>query len=127
MKRAIVVLLAISMVGCASIPPQEYYGAEDPFSSQLDHYYVEREKGKRTFLWSVVGVASTLVLASVARTASSMGAVSPTAGTVAEMTGYAAVAAGSITGYLGFRRWEQGSSDYLETLRLQSQYYNLVQ
>lgn len=122
----VVGFIAVSILGCASIPPQEYYGAEDPFSRQLDHYYIERKSGQHHLYTAALILATSIVATSAMRSGASLGWYDDDIGVAAEIAGYALAAGSSAYGVYGYRRWRDGSEAYIETLRLQSQYYNLI-
>lgn len=128
MKKIVLIFAAASFVGCTTVNPQneQYYASEDPFARQLEIHSYERQQGKKWIQWSAVGIAATLVGASVARTGVSMEWWGEPVGNIGEVAGYALVTAGSVTGYLGYERWRIASEEYIETLHLQSQYYNLI-
>lgn len=124
MKKIVLILAAASFVGCASLPPQEYYGAEDPFSQQLDYYYVEKEKGRNWLQNSAIAVVAGIAGASIARTGISSGWWGEEAGNAVVVLGSTVVVGAAATGYIGYRKWDENSDYYIDTLRLQSQYYN---
>ena len=96
------------------------------FEQKLDLYYVQRNRGIRATRWGVIGVLSGFVLASTALTLEGAGVIEPPVSTIATVGTYAIVGGSAGASAWGFWRWRTASDDYLETLRLQTRYYNIT-
>lgn len=117
---ASVLFMAPAIAGADSV-------TDAKFEEQLDVFYVEREKGVRRTFAGVLGLIGGLVFSSTVVTMRSAGYIEDdTVSGWLTAGGYAiTIGSGVLTG-LGFRKWRSASDDYLETLRLQTQYYNVV-
>lgn len=96
------------------------------FEEKLDLYYVERERGINATRWGVIGVVGGFVLASTVLTLDGAGVIEAPVSTWATVGSYAVTGVAAGTSVWGFWRWRSASDDYLETLRLQTRYYNIV-
>lgn len=98
----------------------------DPFEPDLERYYIQREAGSSILFWSVLSLAAGFIGGSTCSTMNSLGYMDPAAADPCVITSYCIVSVSAIVGFIGFLVWKDGSEKYIDTLRLQSQYYNLV-
>ena len=122
MKIVCILLVAALLGSCASQPRK--VGIDDPFSDQLAHYHYLQRNYRRLF------VAATLVFLA----AISCGTVFATINSLSDNDDYVPYLATSYSlsiasfGFGGFSliQWSRNADAYLETLRLQQQYYNII-
>lgn len=117
------VVLATS---CATIPPEERYTVEEHFRADLDRYWIERQEGRRQARWSAITLVTATILGSVLVSGVGLGWYDEGVGNTGQIVSYGVVGASGLVYILGIRKWDRGNAAYIETLRLQSQYYNLI-
>lgn len=98
----------------------------ESFARRLYEYEVDRNQSRGLMRWSIGGGIAALVIGSVAVTLSSAEMLNAD---VARYTTYGAqglAAASGVGLVIGYRGWTENTDGYLETLRLQTQYYNVI-
>lgn len=101
---------------------------EARFEEHLDSYERRKNSGGLFMGWGLAGLVFSVIASSAVMTAQGVGAFegSGTLGPILIGSSYGLIAvSGGATGF-GFVRWKRASDGYLETLRLQTQYYNLI-
>jgi hypothetical protein len=124
MKKFFVLVLAALFVSCSS--QANYYHLDDPFSEQLDTYYNNQASYKDRLIFSSLVFAGSLITATIFTTYRSYNGGS-TFNTVGIYTTYGLTALSASYGAYNFSKWSSNMDLYLETLRLQTQYYNIIQ
>lgn len=114
----------------SSLARREYLSARDQvaesFARQLYGYERDRDNGTMMMTYGVVGGIIALVVGSTALTLATAELLDPT---VAQYINYGAYGIGITAGVsfgFGHRHWTRATNAYLDTLRLQTQYYNLI-
>ena len=101
-------------------------GYSSPFEDELNTLYYTRNFGGNVMWVGSILTLSGFVLTSTAVTAQGLGKLDSSAAVPCIITGYIfTIVSAAITGW-GFSTWYQSSNDYQDTLRLQSQYYNIL-
>lgn len=118
--------LLVLPVSCASTGGNYYYHPDDPFSEQLDLSYNRQAKHKRRLFIAALCFAGGFVLASCFNTARSMDWGNERFNQAGQGIAYAGAAAAAGFGVFSFLRWSKYTDEYLTTLRLQTQYYNIL-
>jgi len=118
------VMFAAMLSGCSSVP----YRAEsnDPFSRQLDSLDAQRHNAQGWMLASGIALGVGVGGGTTFSTLSSTGAVQPPASTIGLISSYALSLVAIGVGIWSFIRYQHATNDYLGTLRLETQYYNLL-
>jgi hypothetical protein len=125
MKQICVFLAALSLVSCRTAAP--FYHSDDPFSEQLDLYYGRQQKSKNRLFISVVVLAAGIAAGSYFNTARSRHFGSTSLNNAGLYSSYALSTAASAFGIFCFAGWSKYTDLYFETLRLQTQYYNILE
>jgi amino acid permease len=112
------------LCSCAGQP--NYYHIDDPFSEQLDTYFNTQARYKNKLIFSALVFAGGLIGSTVFTTYRSYNG-SSTANTIGIFTSYGLTALSATYGGWCFYKWSGNMDLYLETLRLQTQYYNIIQ
>ncbi len=107
--------------------PELITGAyKSPFEDELNTLYWNRNVSGANFLWgtslTVVGFAAT----STVLTLQGLGRFTGQNATTALVASYSTTAVAAIIALTGFWGWYDNSNKYADTLRLQSQYYNIL-
>jgi hypothetical protein len=110
---------------CASHGPY-YYHPDDPFSEQLDLSYNRQAKHKRNLFIAALCFTGGFLLASYFSTAHSMDFGEPWFNRTGQSIAYGGAVAAVGVGVFSFIRWSKYTDEYLTTLRLQTQYYNIL-
>lgn len=124
MKLAAFLLIALSLASCKTAP---FYHGEDPFSGQLDMYYSRQQRSKTGLLFSTIVLAAGITAGSYFTTARSQHFGSTSLNNAGVYSSYALSAAAAGFGIYYFTRWSKNTDLYLATLRLQTQYYNVLE
>ena len=121
---AIAIVLTLSLSGCATFVPTP---TNDPFTRALDTYYGKRKADQAWMLASVSTAAAGAIGATTFNTLNSLNLMDPHAATIGTVISaiLGTLAAGS--SIWAFVDYSRANNDYMETLKLQSQYYNLLQ
>jgi hypothetical protein len=124
--KALCVILVFCVIlgGCQSTG--NYYHTDDPFSEQLDYYYNNQQKHKKWFVLSALAFAGTFAFGTYFATNRSLGNDS-LFNNIGFYSSYALAAGAFAFGGYTFYQWSTNNDLYLETLRLQTQYYNVLQ
>ncbi|MDR2094654.1 MAG: hypothetical protein LBP76_03945 [Treponema sp.] len=125
MKPLALSLIVMLLVSCAS-NRQFYYHGEDPFSEQLDEYYNSQKKHKRNLIISAASFGGGFLMGTYFMTARSMDFGDPVFNQIGIYTAYIGSAAALGFGIYSFIKWSRNMDLYLETLKLQTQYYNII-
>ena len=104
-----------------------YKVPRDLFENDLDEYRDIINRRSRIMNASIFILAAGFITGSVFQTTKSAGATGEDFSNIFIYSSYGASAIGSIGAVYGFTGWKKNTEKYLDTLRLQSQYYNLVQ
>jgi hypothetical protein len=128
MKRLFVILILFSFLftfsGCASAPK---VNSNDPFSERLDSLYQQRKKTNTVLTFSVIGIGTSFIGGSLVATMHGLGNLNQHDYDVGNWIFYSLGTASTLCGVISFVKWDKSMNDYLETLRLQTQYYNIVE
>ena len=98
----------------------------DPFEEDLDRYYMGRATGSNLLLTGVIGLATSFIAGSTLQTLYSLDMIGNDFAQPAIISSYCVVSVSAVTAFIGFIVWKGNSDKYLDTLRLQANYYNLV-
>lgn len=120
----LIISLLVSITSCATSPRIR---SDDPFSEQLDNLYQKRLFAQRGLTISVISIGVGLIGGTAFATLHSLGAVSNNVYPWGLYSSYGLSVLGVGAGITSFVIWNNSMNDYLETLRLQSQYYNTQQ
>ena len=118
------ILLVFSILGCASV---ERVSSDDPFSQQLDIEYANRQNAQNWMLTSAIALVIGVIGGTVCTTLGNISQLNQTAAIVGIVTSYSLSRVGAGVGTVELLRWNRAFDEYLETLRLQSQYYNTIE
>jgi hypothetical protein len=124
MRKICILLLVTFLVSCAGQPA--YYHIDDPFSEQLDTYFNTQVSYKRKLIVSSLVFAGSLIGGTIFTTYRSYNG-SSTLNYIGIYTTYGLTALSATYGGYCFYKWSDNMDLYLETLRLQTQYYNIIQ
>jgi hypothetical protein len=102
----------------------EYYN--NPFEAQLDEYKKQYDKGRNRMTWGLILSAVFIVNGTVFQTMDSLGIVNETLADIMIYSSYGAVPVCSAWSIAGLSKWNKNSENYLQTLKLETQYYNLI-
>ena len=126
MKTLSVLLIAAFLLqGCSS--QQKRISIDDPFSDQLAYYYKKQQQSKTALLASALAFSGSFAAGTYFATSRSLGKNSARLNNAGLFTAYPVSAASFGFGIWSFIKWSGYVDAYLETLRLQTQYYNVVQ
>lgn len=121
----VLVTAALALGGCATT--QNYHlKTNDPFSRQLNDLYAERVNAAHWLLASGGALGVGVTVGTTFSTLHGLGIVAPPASTVGLLSSYAFSLLGAGVGIWAAVRYNRAVNDYLATLRLETQYYNLV-
>ncbi len=104
----------------------EYYIYNNPFEYDLDVYKHKMGIGSKLMITGVIGSITSIALTSYIQTQVSAGQLNADNWIPALWAGYALTAGFSGTGIFGVFYWKHHAENYYETLKLQTQYYNLI-
>jgi O-antigen/teichoic acid export membrane protein len=124
MRKFLIPLLITLLVSCAGQPP--YYHIDDPFSEQLDTYFNTQRSFKNKLIFSSLIFAGGLIGGTIFTTYRSYNGDS-TLNSIGIYTTYGLTAVSAAYSGYCFFKWSKNMDLYLETLRLQTQYYNIIQ
>jgi len=117
------VLIVIMFTSCASQPKK--IGIDDPFSDQLYFYYRKQQWGRRWFFVSTLSLAGSFAVGSYFATTRALGNTS-LFNDIGYYSSYGLAAGSFGMSIYSFYLWSKYTDAYLETLRLQTQYYNII-
>jgi hypothetical protein len=98
---------------------------DDPFSYQLARYYQRQKSWKTSLFVSTLIFAGSFAAGSYFVTSRSLDGAS-VGNDIGVYSGYSATLLSFGIGALSFYGWSKNIDAYLETLRLQTQYYNII-
>jgi hypothetical protein len=121
-----VCLIAVLLfsTSCATPPHIE---SDDPFSQQLDRMYQARLNSRHALTVSVCGLAAGILGATFFATMHGFGNIDDNVYKIGLYSSYGVAVVGTVAGVYSFISWNNSMNDYLETLRLQANYYNAIQ
>jgi len=122
-KLTALILAAALLFGCASAPKK--IGIDDPFSDQLEFYYRRQQSGKTWFLASALAFGVFFAAGTYFATERALNGYT-SFNTFGLYSAYAVGLGASGFGAYSFYRWSKNNNLYLQTLRLQTQYYNVI-
>ena len=122
--KIISILLVVSVL-CSCSTYQKKIGVDDPFSDQLEFYYRKQQSGKNFFLISAVMFATVFAYGTYFATERSLRDYT-TLNSFGVWSAYILAPGFFGLGAYSFYQWSKNSNLYLETLRLQTQYYNVI-
>ena len=118
-------VLAFTMLaGCATFVPTP---TNDPFTQQLDKLYTQRQQDQTWMIASAATAAAGSVAATTFTTLDSLNKIQPNTANIGTIISYIFTAIGAGSTVWSFIEYNKAVGDYMETLKLQTQYYNLLQ
>lgn len=123
-KLVAVALLLVCIVSCATV---ERVSSDDPFSNQLDRLDSNRQHAQDWLLASSITLVVGLITGTVATTLNSLGQIDPGLATGLIIASYSVSTLSAGWGTYQFFVFKNNFDEYLQTLRLQTQYYNTIQ
>jgi hypothetical protein len=122
----IVALLLCSLLvfSCATAPRVD---SDDPFSAQLDREYAARQNSGDWMLGCAISLVSFVIGGTIVTTLYNTNNVNQGTAIPLLVTSYTLSLASGGLGIYEFVRYKNSFNDYLETLRLQTQYNNAIQ
>jgi len=122
--KVIAVALTLVLSGCSTFVPTP---TSDPFTAQLNRYYAQRKADQAWMIASVSTAAAGAIGATTFNTLNSLNLMDPHAATIGTVISaiLGTLAAGSTI--WAFVEYDTSNNNYMETLKLQTQYYNLLQ
>ncbi len=118
------ILLASILSACATTPYR--VESNDPFSRQLDSLDAKRHNAQAWMLASAISLGVGVGSGTTFSTLASLGSVQPPASTIGLISSYSLSLLAIGVGIWSFLRYNKATNDYLGTLRLETQYYNLL-
>ncbi len=117
-------VLAAFTFSCATVERTE---SDDPFAPQLDNYYAKRQTAQ-TWMFACASVLAISALGGTAfTTLNSMQAMDHTWAILGIVSCYTIGAASTGFGIYEYTQFDKYFNLYLETLRLQTKYYNEIE
>ena len=116
--------LCLSVAACATVARTD---SDDPFSNQLDNQYATRTNAQNWMLASAISLALGVVTGTIFTTMSNMNQMSQTTAFFGIIASYSVSTVAAGVGTYELFRWNKAFDEYLETLRLQTQYYNAIE
>lgn|GEM_PF-3681246 len=98
----------------------------ESFEIDLNNYSNQKNIGFTFLMSGAIGLSLGFVSGSTFTTLNSLGIVDPSISSPMTIASYITVSVSAIVGIIGFLIWKDGIDNYLETLRIQAQYYNLT-
>ena len=123
-RLLIVALVVISIIGCASM---ERVSSDDPFSARLDTLNFNRINAQNWMLASAVTLVVGLIAGTALTTTTNLGTIDQGTGKAWIIVSYSVSTLAAGAGTYFFFDYNRQMNDYLETLRLQTQYNNAIQ
>jgi hypothetical protein len=118
------ILLSVLLASCVSV---ERVSSDDPFSNQLDTLYAKRTNAGDWMLACAVILAAGVVSGTVSTTLYNTGNLAPGWAVPLIVASYCVSTIAAGWGTYQFYNFDKYFNEYLETLRLQSQYYNTIE
>jgi len=109
-----------------SYPSSIYYKYNDPFKRDLDTYKHRMNVGNVMLVMGMITLITGPILGTVSKTLEGRGRIPSTLATPLNYTSYSLISIGSGLSLTGLFMWKKNSEKYYETLRIQTQYYNLI-
>jgi|SRR5208283_3761181 len=127
--KATIKLVAFAVVltflfSCATV---DRVSSDDPFSNQLDTLYSKRQNSEHWIFASALTLAASVITGTVFTTLYNLNKVDSRTATAAIITSYSISALATGWGTYQFFNFDKYFNEYLETLRLQTQYNNAIQ
>jgi hypothetical protein len=126
MKKLLLLICAGMLLAASCTTTEFYYTGTDPFSEQLDFYYRRQQVSKTYLLLSSVIFASGFIAGSYFTTARSVDFGNSIVNDAGLYSSYGIATSAAGGGIVSFIYWSKYSDQYLETLKLQTQYYNVL-
>jgi hypothetical protein len=136
MSRLIALILALALTGCTTFNhnvSSNYYqeASPAPFAAELDFYERKMSLGKTLMLSGIIGsvaliIGTTLIINFGNPVYEKNWGLSYTAYRATLLSGYGLTTGTLAMATAGFIIWKNNSEKYLDTLRLQTQYFNLL-
>lgn len=132
MRNSILMAALICMAGCSTFKVKNDYAnayqspLPAPFENELDQYQKHMGYGKSVMLAGIVSAALFSLSSTLILNFGERWGMNETLFRSTLYPSYALSAAGFGLASGGFYKWKNNSEKYLETLRLQSQYFNLL-
>ena len=98
----------------------------ESFEIDLNNYSNQKNIGFTLLMSGAIGLSLGFVSGSTFTTLNSLGIVDQSISSPVTIASYITVSVSAIVGIIGFLIWKDGIDNYLETLRIQAQYYNLT-
>ena len=121
----LVMLVVFSFSGCASTDVTPI-SSDDPFSAHLNDLSVKRLKAEHWLIASAASLAAGAAAGTTFSTLHSLNIAGPPVSTIGVISSYTLSILGAAAGIVWFSRYTAAVNEYLQTLRLETQYYNLV-
>jgi len=118
------VLLAATLSACATYVATP---TNDPFTRRLDSLYRQRQIDQTWMIASASTTAAGITAGTTFTTLNSLNQMDPHTANIGTIISYIVTALAAGSAVWAFVRWQKAVSDYMETLKLQTQYYNLLQ
>jgi predicted small secreted protein len=122
---AVLLLILVTLSSCATVPVAGF-DDDDPFGPQLADMAMRRENWRDRLFWSVIASAAGFLATSTFITLDGMGVIDENLTTPLTVGGYGLTTAGIGFGVWSYIEHQKATDEYLETLRLSTQYYNLI-
>lgn len=122
---AAALLVAIGLSGCATTG-NYHLGANDPFARQLNNLYTQRVNAAHWLIASAGALGAGVAAGTTFSTLHGLGLAGPPISTVGLLSSYGLSLLGVGVGIWAAVRYNRAVNNYLATLRLETQYYNLV-
>ena len=120
----IAAVLTAALAGCATYMPTP---TSDPFTRELNHLYRQRRQDEAWMIASASAAAAGSLSATTFTTLGSLNDVGLHTARVGSILSYIIAALGAGSTIWSFIEYNKANSAYMETLKLETQYYNLVQ
>lgn len=121
---AAITALAILLSSCASVQRMD---SDDPFAAELDNLYARRNDSAKWMLACGISLVTFALGGTVVTTRYNMGQMGQGLAVPLIITSYMLSTAAGGVGIYEFVNYNNAFNDYLETLRLQTQYYNTIE
>lgn len=119
-----VAVLAILLSSCAGVQRMD---SDDPFAAELDNLYAKRNDSANWMLVCGISLVTFAIGGTAVTTLHNMGQMDQGLAVPLIITSYMLSTAAGGVGIYEFVNYNNAFNDYLETLRLQTQYYNTIE
>jgi hypothetical protein len=123
-KGLFAVIVCCAFFGCATL---DRVSSDDPFSARLDTLNSKRVSSQSWMLVSVITLATGFIAGTTFTTLKSLGSIDSKAADPWIIASYSLTGLASGASLYFFLDYNHQMNDYLETLRLQTQYNNAIQ